>query len=141
MLPFFNGADVRAALRWEDLIPAMEKTLAEFSTGQFLQPVRSVVTVEQDRRYFGLMPAVSPEFMGVKAVTFYPANANTTVPTHMAIVLLFRTTTGEPLAAMDGTVITEMRTAAVSAAVTKRLASAESHVLAILGSGVQAQAH
>jgi ornithine cyclodeaminase/alanine dehydrogenase-like protein (mu-crystallin family) len=141
MFPFFTGADIRNALRWNELIAAMENTLVEFSTGRFLQPVRSVITIEQDRRYFGLMPAVSPEFMGLKAVTFYPGNANTGIPTHMAIVLLFRTRTGEPLAAMDGTVITEMRTAAVSAAVTNRLASPESHILAILGSGVQAKAH
>lgn len=141
MLPFFSAADVRAALRWNELIAAMEQTLADFSTGKFLQPVRSIMTIEQDRRYFGLMPAVSPEFMGLKAVTFYPANANTGIPTHMAIVLLFSTGTGEPLAAMDGTVITEMRTAAVSAAVTNRLASPGGHILAILGSGVQARAH
>jgi ornithine cyclodeaminase/alanine dehydrogenase-like protein (mu-crystallin family) len=141
MLPFFSGADIRTALDWTELIAVMEKTLAEFSTGKFQQPVRSVITIEQDRRYFGVMPAVSAEFMGLKAVTFYPANADTGIPTHMAIVLLFRTRTGEPLAAMDGTVITEMRTAAVSAAVTNRLASPDSRILAILGSGVQARAH
>jgi ornithine cyclodeaminase/alanine dehydrogenase-like protein (mu-crystallin family) len=59
----------------------------------------------------------------------------------MAMVMLFRTETGEPLAVMDGRLITEMRTAAVSAAVTNRLAPADSHVLALLGSGVQAKAH
>jgi len=59
----------------------------------------------------------------------------------MAMVLLFRPDTGEPLAVMDGRLITEMRTAAVSAAVTNRLASPDSHVLALLGSGVQAKAH
>lgn len=141
MLPYFSAAEVRAALRWGELISAMEQALSEFSTGRFLQPVRSVVTVEENRRYFGIMPAVASDYMGLKAVTFYPANANTTVPTHMATVLLFRTSTGEPLAAMDGTVITEMRTAAVSAAVTKRLARSNSRVLGILGSGVQAKAH
>jgi thiomorpholine-carboxylate dehydrogenase len=57
------------------------------------------------------------------------------------MILLFRPDTGEPLAAMDGRVITEMRTAAVSAAVTKYLAAPNSRVLALLGSGVQAHAH
>src|SRR5262249_9794478 len=121
-LPYLSEAEIRATLRWPELIRAMENTLAEFSTGKFLQPVRNVITVEHDRKYFGIMPAVAPDFMGLKAVTFYPANANSGVPTHMAIVLLFDTTTGKPLAAMDGTVITEMRTAAVSAAVTNHLA-------------------
>ena len=49
--------------------------------------------------------------------------------------------TGVPLAVMDGTVITEMRTAAVSAVATKLLAAADAQVLAILGSGVQARSH
>jgi thiomorpholine-carboxylate dehydrogenase len=57
------------------------------------------------------------------------------------MILLFRTATGEPLAVMDGRLITEMRTAAVSAAATRRLASPASAVLALLGSGVQARAH
>jgi thiomorpholine-carboxylate dehydrogenase len=79
--------------------------------------------------------------MGLKAVSFYPGNAGTALPTHLAIILLFRPDTGEPLAVMDGRLITEMRTAAVSAAVTKYLASPDSRVLALLGSGVQAAAH
>ena len=79
--------------------------------------------------------------MGLKLVCFYPGNAGTSVPTHTAMILLFRPETGEPLAVMDGRLITEMRTAAVSAAVTKRLAAADSRVLALLGSGVQAKAH
>src|SRR5213075_3539644 len=62
-------------------------------------------------------------------------------PTHMAIIVLFSPQTGEPLAVMDGRLITEMRTAAVSAAATKYLAPLGSRVLALLGSGVQAQAH
>jgi thiomorpholine-carboxylate dehydrogenase len=57
------------------------------------------------------------------------------------MIALFRPDTGEPLAVMDGRLITEMRTAAVSAAVTKRLAAPETRVLALLGSGVQAAAH
>src|SRR5260370_26237050 len=79
--------------------------------------------------------------MGLKAVSFYPGNAGTALPTHLAMILLFRPDTGEPLAVMDGRLITEMRTAAVSAAVTKYLASPDSRVLALLGSGVHAPAH
>jgi ornithine cyclodeaminase/alanine dehydrogenase-like protein (mu-crystallin family) len=138
---YLNETQIRTALRWDDLIAAIETALAEFSAGRVLQPVRQVLTIEEQRRYFGVMPAVVGDVMGVKAVTFYPANAGTGVPTHMATILLFRTDTGEPLAAMDGRLIMEMRTAAVSAAVTKRLASPESRVLALLGSGVQAKAH
>jgi ornithine cyclodeaminase/alanine dehydrogenase-like protein (mu-crystallin family) len=140
-LMHFDEADIRAALEWNELIVAMERALAQFSAGRVLQPMRSIITIEEERRYLGIMPAVTPDAMGLKAVTFYPANAGSTVPTHMALVLLFRPDTGEPLAVMDGRLITEMRTAAVSAAVTNRLASPDSHILALLGSGVQAKSH
>ena len=100
-----------------------------------------MLTIEEGKRYLGIMPAVAEDAMGVKLVSFYPGNAGTGVPTHLAMILLFRPDTGEPLAVMDGRLITEMRTAAVSAAATKRLAAPDSRVLALLGSGVQARAH
>src|ERR1700755_141956 len=77
--------------------------------------------------------------LGAKLVTFYPQNK--TVPTHHAMILLFRPETGEPLAVMDGRLITEMRTAAVSAVATKLLARTDIKTLTILGSGVQARSH
>jgi ornithine cyclodeaminase/alanine dehydrogenase-like protein (mu-crystallin family) len=132
---------VRSLLRWDELIPAMERALADFSRGCVIQPVRNVLTIEDGRRYLGIMPAVAGDVMGVKFVAFYPVNAGTEHPTHNATIVLHRTDTAEPLAAMDGRLITEMRTAAVSAAITKYLASAESRILAILGSGVQAHSH
>jgi thiomorpholine-carboxylate dehydrogenase len=79
--------------------------------------------------------------MGTKLVTFYPRNAERGLETHMALVALFDPATGEPLAVMDGTYLTEMRTAAVSAAATRRLAASDASALALLGSGVQARSH
>jgi ornithine cyclodeaminase/alanine dehydrogenase-like protein (mu-crystallin family) len=141
MVMFLDETRIAELLSWEKLIPAMEQALAEFSQGRVLQPVRQMLTIEAEERYLGIMPAVAEEAMGLKLVSFYPKNAGTTVPTHMAMILLFRPQTGEPLAVMDGRLITEMRTAAVSAAATKYLASPGARVLALLGSGVQAHAH
>lgn len=138
---YFDEDDIRERLHWDALVPAMEAALAAFSMGRVVQPVRTVLTIEEERRYLGIMPAVLDDVMGLKAVAFYPANAGSGVPTHLATIVLFRTSTGEPLATMDGRLITEMRTAAVSAAVTKYLMPPSSSVLAILGSGVQAHAH
>jgi len=86
------------------------------------------------------MPALS-EGLGLKVVTFYPPNAKRGLPTHMATIFLLDPETGAPLVVMDGRLITEMRTAGVSAAATKLLASPGARVLAILGSGVQARSH
>ena len=88
-----------------------------------------------------MMPGLTPEGLGQKIVTFYPPNAEKNLPTHMATILLNDPQTGAPLAVMDGRLITEMRTAAVSAAATKLLGPKDAKVLAILGSGVQARSH
>jgi ornithine cyclodeaminase/alanine dehydrogenase-like protein (mu-crystallin family) len=138
---FLNEDQVREHLRMTDLIPAMEKALTVFSAGKVTQPVRSVIKVDPPGGFLGLMPASTPEGLGLKAVTFYPSNAERGIPTHMATIFLVDPQTGTPLAIMDGRLITEMRTAAVSAAATKLLAAPDSKILAILGSGVQARSH
>jgi ornithine cyclodeaminase/alanine dehydrogenase-like protein (mu-crystallin family) len=123
-----------------DLIPAMEKALTDFSAGKVIQPVRSIIKVDPPGGFFGMMPALA-EGLGIKLVTFYPTNAERGIPTHMATIFLADPATGTPLAVMDGRLITEMRTAAVSAVATKLLSSPDTRVLAILGSGVQARSH
>ncbi|SNT75634.1 ornithine cyclodeaminase family protein [Paracoccus seriniphilus] len=133
--------DVARLLTYRDLVPLMERALSELSSGDAIQPVRQMLPVEPERRYLGMMPAVTSQAMGAKLVCFYPANAGSEYPTHLASILLFDPQTGQPLAVMDGRLITEMRTAATSAAVSRRLASPESSRLALIGSGVQAEAH
>jgi ornithine cyclodeaminase/alanine dehydrogenase-like protein (mu-crystallin family) len=138
---FIDENEVRQRLRMEDLIPAMEKALIDFSAGKVTQPVRSVITIDPPGGFFGMMPARTAEGLGIKLVTFYPMNAQRGIPTHMATIFLANPETGAPLAVMDGRLITEMRTAAVSAAATKLLAAPDAKILAILGSGVQARSH
>jgi alanine dehydrogenase len=135
---FLDESRVRELLTMNDLIPAMADALAALSAGNPVQPVRTVVPVEDHRGFLGLMPAYNGA-LGAKIVTFYPHNEG--VHTHNGLILLFKPETGEPLCVMDGRLITEMRTAATSAAATKLLAREDSHVLAILGSGVQARSH
>src|SRR5436190_367258 len=130
---------VRELLRMEEVIPAMERALAAFSSGAVVQPTRVMVPVAEHQGFLGVMPAYTSTALGVKLVGFYPRNQG--VPTHHAAILLFRPETGEPLVSMDGRLITEARTAAVSAVATKYLARPDAAVLAILGSGVQARSH
>jgi thiomorpholine-carboxylate dehydrogenase len=88
---------------------------------------------------------VAGDVMGVKTVTFYPGNDELGLHTHMAVIELLRRATGEPLAVMDGRLITEMRTAAVSAVAFAAIAplhfDSAPKSFGILGSGVQAHAH
>ena len=138
---FLDEKQVQDRLEMADLIPAMEKALIDFSSGRVIQPVRQVISIDPPGGFYGIMPALTPEGLGQKIVTFYPPNADKGIPTHMALIVLNDPQTGAPLAIMDGRLITEMRTAAVSAAATKLLASKDAKVLAILGSGVQARSH
>jgi len=129
---------VRDLLRMEDLIPVMASALADLSSGKVVQPMRVMVPIADHGGFLGLMPAYGGA-LGAKLVTFYPDNQG--VPTHHAVIVLFRPETGEPLVTMDGRLITEMRTAAVSAVATKCLARPEASVLGMLGAGVQARSH
>ena len=135
---FLDEDEIRRLLPMEDLIPAMADALRELSAGAVLQPLRTVLPVSEHGGFLGVMPACG-RALGAKLVTFYPQNKD--IHTHHAMILLFRPETGEPLAVMDGRLITEMRTAAVSAVATRLLARADPKVLTILGSGVQARSH
>ena len=140
-LLILNEDEVRAALSYDDLIPAIRQALMDFSAGRVVQPLRSVMSVAAHAGWFAVMPAVYGDVMGAKMVTFYPGNVELGKHTHMAMIQLFQADTGEPLAVMDGRLITEMRTAAVSAVAVDCLAPRDAKVLGILGSGVQAWSH
>jgi alanine dehydrogenase len=134
-----DEAAVSRLLHMEDVIPTMERALADFSSGKVVQPVRVMVPVAEHEGFLGLMPAYTGASLGVKLVAFYPQNQG--IPTHHATILLFKPETGEPIVSMDGRLITEVRTAAVSAVATKYLAREDASVLALIGSGVQARSH
>jgi alanine dehydrogenase len=129
---------VHDLLSMEELIPAMATAMADLSSGKVVQPGRVMLPVADHQGFLGLMPAYGSA-LGAKLVAFYPNNQG--IPSHHAVILLFKPETGEPLVTMDGRLITEMRTAAVSAVATRLLARPEASVLGILGSGVQARSH
>jgi ornithine cyclodeaminase/alanine dehydrogenase-like protein (mu-crystallin family) len=134
-----DETQVRRHLTYDALIPALEQALIRFSTGETAQPVRSVLPAPWHHGLFGIMPAVGADLMAVKLVTFF--ENNTTLPTHQAVIQLFSAETGEPLATLDGRLITEMRTAAVTAIAARLLTPDKPLAVAMLGSGVQARAH
>jgi ornithine cyclodeaminase/alanine dehydrogenase-like protein (mu-crystallin family) len=138
---------IRTALTYEALISAIRQALIDYSAGKVEQPLRSVLRVKdtsgQPIGWFAVMPVIAGDYMAVKTVTFYPGNAELTgrhLHTHLATIELLDRSTGQPLAVMDGRLITEMRTAAVSAVAAETLAPT-AKTLGILGSGIQARAH
>lgn len=138
---FIDEQTVASALRMEDLIPAMRQAMIDYSDGHTRQPPRQTFGVPGRNAYFGAMPAASANAVGAKLVTVYPRNAAAGLHTHHATIVLFDPDTGVPLIAMDGRLITEMRTAAVSAAFVDAVASTECSTLAVLGAGTQGRSH
>ena len=139
-LPFIGEAEIAAVLTWPPLIDAIEAAMVSFSAGEVAQPVRQMVPVPGRDGIIAAMPAVG-EAMAVKVVTLFHSNAGTDVPTHQAVILVFDKDNGSPVAILDGRLITEMRTAAGSAAAARKLAVENPEVVTILGNGVQARAH
>ena len=136
--------DVRSVLSMDDLISVMESALDGFSAGSVRQPLRTVVDVASRHAFFGVMPAFvdgAAPSLGTKLVSVYHSNAARGLPSHLATIVLFDPDTGALQAVLDGRYITEARTAAASAVSAKHLARADSRVLAVLGTGVQARSH
>ena len=137
-----SESDVAATLSMRDAIEVVQSAFIEHANGRAAFPLRSVAW--GDAGLLGAMPgSVRGEkpVLGAKLVTVFPKNAALGKHTHNAVIALFSTETGEPLALLDGRYVTEIRTAAVSAIATHALARAGYSAIAILGTGVQARAH
>jgi ornithine cyclodeaminase len=141
-LRVLSANDVTRLLPMRDCIEVMERALAAFARGEVVQPVRLMTHTADESGLLALMPAhVRGIGFGFKAVTVFHHNEARDLPSHQGLITLLDAETGTPLALMDGTRITAVRTAAVSAVATRHLARPDASVLAIFGTGVQARAH
>ena len=136
---FLSQADVKELLDLDALIDALAAAHQELSEGKASMPPRIAAFAERNG-LLGAMPAYLPSAgLACKLVSLFPENRDR--HTHQALICVFDPTNGTPVALMDGTYITATRTAAGSALATRLLAREDAHVLAILGSGVQARTH
>ena len=136
------GHHVHELLPYAECADVMREALAELARGQIQQPLRTIVRPRDAAGFMGLMPAYSPGAgYGLKAICITPGNPAIGKDAHQGGVLLFDVHTGEPLALVNASAVTEIRTAATSAVATDLLASPGAAELAIVGTGVQARAH
>jgi ornithine cyclodeaminase/alanine dehydrogenase-like protein (mu-crystallin family) len=139
--------DVLAALPPQACAEAMAAVLAAHARGETYQPLRSVQVPPDAAGFMGLMPCWRGEHDGtaaafaLKALCLMPGNPARGLDAHQGTVTLFDGETGVPLAILDASAITAIRTAAVTAVATDTLARRDARTLAILGAGVQARAH
>lgn len=138
-----NQAEVTALLPMGECIELMDRVLRTLNSGGAQQPLRSGIVLPEGRGIFGVMPAAlaDPLSLGLKAIAVFPGNDGTVYDSHQGLVLLFDPQHGFPIAIMDASSVTAIRTAAVSAVATRALAREDAGDLAILGSGVQARTH
>jgi len=132
-----SRSEVEELLDLDALLDALAAAHAELSGGR-ASLVPRVGAYAEDAGILGAMLAYAPSAgLGCKLVTLFPGNRDR--PTHQATIALFDPATGTPVALMDGTYITAMRTAAAAALATRLLARPDARVLAILGTGVQSR--
>jgi alanine dehydrogenase len=137
---FLARPEVEELLDLDELVDALARAHASLSAGEVSMPPRVAALVEEREALLGVMPAYVPgEALACKLVTLFPRNEDR--HTHQAAIMVFDHENGTPLALMDGTHITAMRTAAGSALATRLLAREDARVLAIVGTGVQARSH
>ena len=140
---FVNEAGVHALLPMERCIELMRTALGSLARGEAVLPLRNMVRLPDGSGLLGLMPGYlgEPRSFGLKVVSVMPGNHGTAYDSHQGVVMLFGLTHGQPLAILDATAITAIRTAAASAAATDALARADAGDLALVGSGAQARTH
>ena len=140
---FVNEAGVRELLPMDACVPLMRDALAALSRGDAVLPLRSMVWLPDRSGLLGLMPGYlgGPPRFGLKVVAVMPGNHGTPYDSHQGVVMLFGVEHGEPLAIMDASAITAIRTAAASGAATDALARKDAGDLALIGSGAQAKTH
>jgi ornithine cyclodeaminase len=138
-----DAATCRQTLDWEICIAAMSKAMQTISSGDANMPLRTFFSIDDENGEMGLMPAAAPELgiCGAKLITILPANPHSNRPAIQGLIALFSTETGELEAIIDGTSITEIRTAAASALATSILARLDAKTHGVLGTGVQAITH
>jgi len=142
-LLLLNQTDVEALLPMSECIDVVEEALRALARGEATLPLRSIHWGPDRRGALGLMPSftTSPALLGVKVISYFPANLGSDLDSHQGVVLLFEGERGRPLALLDATSITAIRTAAASGVATRALARPDAGDLAILGSGTEARTH
>ena len=140
---FLSKEKIRALLPMNECIDVMEETFRSLARGELLQPLRSLMRLPDKSGLLGMMPGHAENIgvMGIKVISVFPRNSEAGYPSHQGVVILFDGKHGQPLLMLDAFEVTAIRTAAASAVATRILARENSEVVAIIGSGEQAERH
>jgi ornithine cyclodeaminase len=141
---YLSQADVvRAGLTMKMAVQAMEDALSLFSEGKTIMPYKTVLDLDERKRgrINAMIAYVGGEYevAGIKWIGGFPPNVDKGWPRATALLILNDSWNGFPLALMDSTLISAVRTGAVTGVGAKYLARPDSHSVAMIGAGVQAR--
>jgi alanine dehydrogenase len=134
-----NKKEVRRLINIGDVISAVETAFKDYTANKGEMPSKVYLTAKEGD--FRAMPASLPGEAGMKWVSVYPGNMAKSLPTVMAVLIFNDPATGYPLAIMDASEITALRTAATSTIASKYLARKNPKTLGIVGAGYQSYHH
>jgi len=134
---------VRELLDMDTCIGLMAAALSTLAEGNANQPLRSAIALRSGKGLLGLMPAYleSIDAHAVKAISVFGGNHGSAYDAHQGVVVLYEGAHGCPVAVIDGSEVTAIRTAAASGLATRLLAREDSKTLALIGSGIEARTH
>lgn len=133
-------SDVRSLVDMAAAVPAIEAAFAAHGRGQTQMPVKVYLDLPEFDGDFRAMPAFFGKSAGVKWVNAHPLNPQRHgLPSVLGMYILSDPATALPLAVMDATLLTAIRTGAAAAVASKYLARPSSKSVGFVGSGVQAR--
>ncbi len=135
-------SDVQRALTMPEAVVIIRRTFSELSTGQATVPLRIALPQDKHAGVTLIMPGYlhHADALAVKIVSVHPRNHEHSLPLIHALIVVIDPATGQPVAAMEGSYLTALRTGAASGVATDLLARKDAAVAAIIGAGSQARA-
>lgn len=138
--PYYDGGQVAKLLDYRGCIAAVREAMIDLSMSGRPQPLRQVVGLADDKQ-FGVMPGDLADTFGAKLVSVFGDSDQPGRSRHRGVIVAFAKDTGEVEYLADAETVTSIRTACATAAATDALALPEADVLAIFGTGLQAETH
>lgn len=138
-LLLLGGREIKELLSMGEALKAVEQSFRLQTEGKTIMPPKLYLNLPQYQGDFRAMPAYVDGAAGMKWVSVYPDNWRQSLPSIVATIILCDPSTGYPLAVMDATYITNIRTGAAGGVAVKYLARKDSTIIGFVGAGIQAK--
>ena len=142
-LRVISAREVRELLPFDECVDAVAQAMRSVSAGKVLMPLRQFMPLPSNDGKLAWMPGYlgDPECFGIKLLSLFPGNPRVGLSSHVGLYVLYESTHGRPVAIMEASALTAIRTASASVVATQALARPDSSTLAIIGTGEEARSH